>query len=153
MNSYCRRVVEWGRFSQEEVDCYNSLFLNGVFNLDFLLPDGKIYTYLDPKALCEMIEDTNSYHNQLELIVWFPTRKIDMLDEDCDVIYVSDLIRRRHWFFRHVRQQNYLIITRHRMVTLYNHVGVVTCSFIDRSTSISFLTFNTFLAWQRYPQL
>ena len=88
MNSYCRWLVELGRLSQEEVDCYNSLVLNGVFNLDCLLPDSTIDTHLNPKYLREMLEDSNSTHNQLELIVWFPTRKITMLDDDCDEIYV-----------------------------------------------------------------
>ena len=96
MNSSCCWLVKLGHFSQEEVDCYNSFVLDGVFNLDCLLPDGRIYTYLDPAALCDMLEETDSFCNQLKLIVWFPNRKIEMLEEDCDDIYVSDLAHHRH---------------------------------------------------------
>ena len=101
LNSSCQSLVELGRFLQEEVDCYNSLVLNGVFNLDCLLPEGRIYAYLYLTALGDILKNTyhkstSSSHNQLEFIVWFQTRKIVMLEEECDDIYVSTYTRHHH---------------------------------------------------------
>ena len=103
MNSYCHWLVELGRFSQYDVDCYNSLVSHGAFKLDCLFREGRIYACLNPAALCNTLEDTSSSHDQLELIVWFPTHTIEMIDKDSDDIYVSDLMPCRHWFFRHVQ--------------------------------------------------
>ena len=67
MNYSCRRLVELGRFSQEEVDCYNYLVLKGAFRLDCFLPDCRIYTYLNLAYLCNILKDTCSTNKQLEL--------------------------------------------------------------------------------------
>ena len=115
-NSSCRRLVESGRFAQEEVDCYNSLVSNGMFRLDCSLPDGRTYTYLDPVALCNVLKITCSTHNQLELMVWFPTWKIVTFDKDCDDIYVSDLIRQRHRLYRQVNHHHCFIKSIHQVV-------------------------------------
>ena len=48
---YCRWLVELGRFTQEDVDCYNSLVSNSFLNLDCLLLNSRINSCLDLASL------------------------------------------------------------------------------------------------------
>ena len=88
-----------------------------MFTLNCFLLDGRIYACLDPAALCDILYNTSSSHTQLEFIDWFPTRKILMLEEDFDNIYVSDHARHHHQLYQHESHCHHFVQSINRAAT------------------------------------